>query len=313
MAPVATALSPPETPIKDRNSMGKTHDESKQRMKAKAAEFCERVYKSGANVKLHKRGTRTRVTLTYAQSSDGKISGPSKRMVSLSGSESMIMTHTLRRMHDAILIGVGTLLNDNPQLNTRLVHPTSTTNVDDMPRPIILDSSLRTPLDCKLLANASAGVGRKPLIITSSESCLGGKADSLRIAGAQIEAVEPQEGQLPWHDIFDVLEREGYGSVMIEGGASVIESLFKADEREQFINELIVTVAPVKLGKDATGYKTPTWLAQQLDLPDKEDCIAGRELKVNTTAEAFGKDLVHVWTSTSNSATNQKNIKPNTA
>lgn len=61
---------------------------------------------------------RPHVTLTYAQSLDAKIAGANGNQLILSGKESLVMTHWLRTMHDAILVGVGTALNDDPQLNS---------------------------------------------------------------------------------------------------------------------------------------------------------------------------------------------------
>lgn len=60
---------------------------------------------------------RPLVTLTFAQSLDGKVAGSGGRQIAISGHESLVMTHVLRTLHQAILVGVGTLLNDNPQLN----------------------------------------------------------------------------------------------------------------------------------------------------------------------------------------------------
>merc|ERR1719494_1607060 len=74
--------------------------------------------------------------------------GTSERLI-LSGDSSMKMTHVLRANHDAILVGVGTVLSDDPQLTVRC-------GVSALrnPTPVILDSSLRTPLDCKLVTQA---------------------------------------------------------------------------------------------------------------------------------------------------------------
>jgi hypothetical protein len=60
---------------------------------------------------------RPRVTLTFAQSVDGKIAGRDGKQLILSGKESMVMTHWMRTIHDAILVGIGTARNDDPQLN----------------------------------------------------------------------------------------------------------------------------------------------------------------------------------------------------
>jgi hypothetical protein len=64
---------------------------------------------------------RPQVTLSFAQSLDGSITAERGRQVAISSPESFRMTHSLRARHDAIAVGVGTLLSDNPSLNTRLV------------------------------------------------------------------------------------------------------------------------------------------------------------------------------------------------
>ncbi|KAH0838095.1 hypothetical protein J3R83DRAFT_6340 [Lanmaoa asiatica] len=55
------------------------------------------------------------------KSLDGKIAGSKGRQLILSGADSMLMTHWMRAMHDAIVVGIGTALNDDPQLNVRLI------------------------------------------------------------------------------------------------------------------------------------------------------------------------------------------------
>ncbi len=83
----------------------------------------------------HRRRTgRPLVTLSYAQSLDGSIADRPGRPLSLSGSQSLTLTHGLRASHDAILVGIGTVLADNPRLNVRLV-------TGESPQPVIVDSS----------------------------------------------------------------------------------------------------------------------------------------------------------------------------
>ena len=79
------------------------------------------------------------VTLTFAQSLDGSIAAVRGQPLALSSAETMVITHRLRAMHAAIVVGVGTLVADDPSLTTRLVEGPS-------PRPVVLDASLRTPL-----------------------------------------------------------------------------------------------------------------------------------------------------------------------
>jgi len=80
-------------------------------------EFYERFESSASLVKQE----YPYITLTYAQSLDGSISAIRGKPLLLSGKESLVMTHRLRACHDGIMVGVGTLLADNPSLTTRLV------------------------------------------------------------------------------------------------------------------------------------------------------------------------------------------------
>ena len=116
----------------------------------------DRVKTALATASEHRQRTgRPLVTLSYAQSLDGSIADRPGRPLSLSGSQSMILTHGLRASHDAILVGIGTVLADNPRLNVRLVTGKS-------PQPVIVDSRLRFPPYANLLRH-----GRAPWIVAN--------------------------------------------------------------------------------------------------------------------------------------------------
>ena len=207
----------------------------------------------GANLKFASTGDRKRphVTLTFAQSQDGKIAGPGKKQLALSGSESMLMTHKLRTLHDGILVGIGTVLNDDPQLNARLLaHPPA---VQELPRPIVLDSKLRMPVDCKLLRNYSVGVGRQPLVLCSSQASSLEQRNQLEKAGAQVISIDRGSSAdlLDWKLLLQHIHESGVQRLMVEGGAAVIDSLM---QRPQHIDALLVTIAPVMVGPEGFGY-----------------------------------------------------------
>lgn len=177
-------------------------------------------------------GPRPYVTLTFAQSLDGSISIVPSESVALSNDEAMKMTHRLRASHDAILIGIGTLLADDPRLTVRLVD-------GEDPQPIVVDSHLRLPTTARLLKNR-----KKPWIATT-ENGLPGKAEQLKAAGAQIF----QFSALPngWVNLPEMLAhlyRSGIRHLMVEGGARIIYSFLK----EQLADQVVITVAPVLLG-----------------------------------------------------------------
>lgn len=129
--------------------------------------FVESIYQK--NIPHEDKQKYPLVTLTYAQSIDGYISGlPNTPPLRISGKESMLMTHCLRNNNDAILVGIGTVLNDNPQLNTRLLKGYNSDNSNKKihnPQPIILDSHLKFPLTSKLLTNYQTycqSIGKSP-------------------------------------------------------------------------------------------------------------------------------------------------------
>ena len=90
-------------------------------------------------------GARPVVTLAWAQSIDGSLALEAGRGLRLSGDASTVLTHAIRAAHDAILVGIETLLADDPQLNVRHWAGRS-------PAPVVLDSRLRTPPNARVLA-----------------------------------------------------------------------------------------------------------------------------------------------------------------
>ena len=184
------------------------------------------------------------VTVTYAQSIDGSIAAERGTPLPLSGHESMRLTHALRVRHDAILVGVGTLMADNPSLTARLVEGPN-------PQPVILDSSLRTPLSCKLL---TAEACRPPILCTRLPS---GDDDAeawqrrrcaLEAAGATvIECGATASGRVDLDSAMRRLPGLGLRSVMVEGGASVLTS-FVSQAATHLLGAVLVTVAPMFVG-----------------------------------------------------------------
>ena len=171
------------------------------------------------------------VTLSYAQSLDGSIAAQPGAPTRLSGPAAMAMTHALRAEHDAILVGIGTVLADNPRLTVRLVDGAS-------PRPVVLDSKLRMPPDSHLMTHP-AGV----VIATNGHD---GTRDRhlLGLGATLLQLPSTTAGQIDLHALLGSLAELGIHSVMVEGGAAVINSFL----REQLVDYVLVTVAPVFLG-----------------------------------------------------------------
>lgn len=199
------------------------------------------------------------VTLSYAQSIDGSIAAQKRTPLALSGAVSMRMTHELRAVHESILVGIGTIMADNPQLTVRLVP-------GDSPRPIIVDSALRFPLESVLLQSQ-----KKPWIATTNLKS-STHEQSLREAGCRILTFKPNDqGNVPLGDLLSTLRQAGIQRVMVEGGASIITSFIE----QKLADLIIITIAPRFAGglqainRDMTAsleFETPAYTKLDRDL-----------------------------------------------
>ncbi len=176
---------------------------------------------------------RPYVTLTYAQSLDGAIAARPGHPLALSCRESQTMTHALRAAHDAILVGIGTVLADDPSLTVRLVEGPN-------PQPLILDSRLRFPPFAKLLRHPS----HSPWIITGTTAAAT-RQRTLEEAGATVFRLPAaRNGGIDLPALLTMLREKGIHSLMVEGGAQVITSFLSS----RAVDQLIVTIAPVLVG-----------------------------------------------------------------
>jgi len=174
---------------------------------------------------------RPQVTLCYAQSWDGSLALRPGESLPLSNAESMRLTHRLRSMHDGILVGIGTVLADDPQLTVRECSGKS-------PQPIVLDSQLRMPNDSRL----SLSQDRQCWVLTSPEH-----AHTIRKDIALIGVAKGADGSLDLGLAMQALWLRGIRSIMVEGGAQVISGFVRA----RLADAIVLTVAPALVG----GYK----------------------------------------------------------
>lgn len=192
------------------------------------------------------------VTLTFATSLDSSLSLAPGVRTRLSGPGSKAMTHYLRSRHAAILVGVSTVLADDPALNCRIEGVTS------QPRPIVIDPHLRwTPRESdKVLQVCRGGQGLAPFVLTGRQPAEvpGASVAILQKHGGKfihIASTDSEDGsrwRFDWKDIFRVLAAEGLASIMVEGGGQVINSLLDP-KYHTIVDSVIVTIAPTWLGK----------------------------------------------------------------
>jgi len=173
------------------------------------------------------------VVLSYAQSVDGSIAGPNRERIRLSSPESMALTHEIRALCDGILIGIGTLLSDDPRL-------TVTHACGPHPQPVVLDTHLRTPPAARLVRRPDTRpwILHKPGLPES-------RAQVLQAAGA--EPLPCSAGADGWIDLVSamaLLADRQVNRLMVEGGARVITSFI----RQQVADLFIITISPQFVG-----------------------------------------------------------------
>jgi GTP cyclohydrolase II len=180
---------------------------------------------------LPTRHGRPFVTLSYAQSLDGSIAARRGATTPISGPEALRLTHQLRAHHDAILVGIGTVLADDPQLTVRLVPGPN-------PQPVIVDSRLRLPPTARLLSDG------RPWIATTDAADRRRQA-VLEAAGARVVRLPADDaGRVSLPALLAYLHRQGIRSLMVEGGAQVITGILA----DRLADRLVVTIAPLLLG-----------------------------------------------------------------
>jgi 3,4-dihydroxy 2-butanone 4-phosphate synthase/GTP cyclohydrolase II len=178
------------------------------------------------------RHDRPFIVLKYAQSLDGRIATATGDARWISGEAERRISHALRAACDSVLVGVGTVIQDDPQLTVRMVAGAS-------PRRVVLDTSLRTPENAKILDPEAATT-----IITTDRSDPECRA-WLRREGVQVEVVSQDDtGRVDLGAAFAALRASGSESVLVEGGARVITALLAAG----LVDRIIVAIAPIVLG-----------------------------------------------------------------
>jgi riboflavin-specific deaminase-like protein len=212
---------------------------------------------------------RPAVTLAFAQSLDGCITASQGLPTAISSDKSLSMTHQLRAIHNAILVGINTVLVDDPRLTVRYAN-------GENPIPVVLDSRLRTPPTAKLLYQ-----GKRQVIIATLPDASKERELKLVEAGARVIRIpEAPGGGIQLSDLFCWLREQHVNSLMIEGGSKVISSVLT----ECLGDQLVLTIAPKFFGRNGVRAVETLNCVRSLSEP----CLS------NITVEQLGDDLV-VW------------------
>ena len=178
---------------------------------------------------VHKYG-RPFITLKAAMSLDGKMCLSNGSSKWLTGLEARTEAHRVRAENDAVLVGAGTVLADDPELTVRHVEGVN-------PLRVVLDAALRTPLGAKVL-----GTDGKCLILTSEDSD-SLKAQRLRDSGAEVHTLPCTGGRINLEEAVRYLAGRGVLTLMVEGGPEVLGGFLReglADYVKFFVSPRIL-------------------------------------------------------------------------
>ena len=178
------------------------------------------------------------VALKFAQSLDGRVATSTGDSRWLSGEPERRLSHAIRAACDGVLVGVGTVIRDEPELTVRMVSGAS-------PMRVVLDSRLRTPPWAKVL-----GPEAITTVLTTGQSDPR-RRDLLQRRGVRVEVLPDDGGRVDLAAAFAALRTAGTESLVVEGGATVITALLASG----LVDRVIVALAPIVLGKgtDAVG------------------------------------------------------------
>jgi GTP cyclohydrolase II len=177
---------------------------------------------------------RPRVLIHYAQTLDGRIATRTGSSRWISGEESLRFAHELRAGHDAVLVGIGTALADDPRLTVRLAEGPD-------PLKVVLDSTLRLPSDAAMLRETPD----RTVLLTTAAAPEHDVRRAQACGARVVVAASDGAGRVDLGDGLRRLAEIGVRSVLVEGGAQVITSLL----RQHLVDYLAVCVAPIILGR----------------------------------------------------------------
>jgi diaminohydroxyphosphoribosylaminopyrimidine deaminase/5-amino-6-(5-phosphoribosylamino)uracil reductase len=182
----------------------------------------------------HARTGRPHVLFKSAMTLDGKVATRTGDSKWISGEESRLLSHQWRAERDAVVVGIGTALADDPQLNARIP------DVARQPRRVVFDSEGRLPLDSRLVR----GVPQSPLTVVVGRAASRLQTDALELAGAEVIVATGENEPARVRSALTQLGAAGVTSVLLEGGPHLAGAFLDAGE----VDELRLFVAPVVVG-----------------------------------------------------------------
>ena len=214
---------------------------------------------------------RPYILVKIAQTLDGRIATKEGNSRWISNEQNRKYVHQLRTKYDAVLVGIGTILSDNPHLTVRMVRGAN-------PWRVIVDTHLRTPPDANLVLDDN----RIKTIIATTPKGDRQKAEQFKKLGIHVwELDEDRNGKVDLKKLLFRLGAFRITSVIVEGGAGIYTSLLY----HKLVDELMITIAPkiIGAGIDAIGDLEVRSIAEAIEMENV------RFKKSNNDVTLFGK------------------------
>jgi len=178
------------------------------------------------------------VTAKFAMSLDGKIATRTGDSRWITGEESRRYVHRLRYETDAVMVGVNTVIADDPRLTAR--HGSDGAECDRQPLRVVVDTGARTP------ATASVFAGPGKTLVAAGRQPDAAQVDLLNKAGAEIAVLPQAEGRVDLNQLLALLGQREITSLLVEGGGRLLGSMFDSG----LVDKVVAFIAPMIIGGD---------------------------------------------------------------
>ncbi|MBI2653186.1 bifunctional diaminohydroxyphosphoribosylaminopyrimidine deaminase/5-amino-6-(5-phosphoribosylamino)uracil reductase RibD [Candidatus Woesearchaeota archaeon] len=205
------------------------------------------------------------VIIKVAMSADGRIATKTGDSKYITSKEARAYVHKLRTEVDAVMVGLNTVIRDNPELTPRLVKGKD-------PLKIVVDSNLKIPKNCNLMQNPSK------LIIAATAKAPKIEIEKLKHKGANVIITKSKNGMVDLQDLMKQLGKHEITSVMIEGGSELNSSAIKAD----VVDKMLIFTAPKLIGngKAAIGNLGVNKINKAIELKSPVCSKVGKDMLV---------------------------------
>lgn len=211
---------------------------------------------------------RPAVTIKMALTADGKVALPGGRPLRITGEDATARVHLLRSQADAIAVGIGTAIADDPLLTVRLPGLAGVS-----PLRVVLDTDLRLPVASRLVATA----GTSPVLVVAGAEAPVAAEKALAARGVEVARVAVVGGRLDLGEALRLLGTRGLTRLMVEAGPTLARSLIEAD----LVEELMLFTSPDPIGVGVDGFDAVTRALADNCLP-------------NLAAKAVGRDIMTI-------------------